>query len=186
MLKSESKVKSPILEDSIQPLLDGTTPSIFSLCSKGIDSYHLHFIGVDIALNGGITSLDLSDNPLGDEGSTLLAAILISQRAIQSIYLRSINVSDPGLEAISNSLLFNTVLTSLDLSSNRLVGTHGMEMLAKAMDSNFSICRVCLGDTYTDGVYSFPTSSWTEKYTQEDEVRNASRNSSSAACRRRS
>ena len=172
MIKQASKIRSPILESAIQPLVDGTAPSIFSLSGKGIDAFEMYSIGSDIATNSGITSLDLSDNPLRDEGAILLAAMLVSQSSFQSIYLRSISVTDLGVEAISGALLSNSVLTSLDLSSNRMIGLHGIDMLAKSVELNQTVCRVSLGESYADGVYVIPNSAGFEKNTYDHGVRN--------------
>lgn len=74
-----------------------------------------------ISLVGGLTSLDLSTNPnIGDKGIEILCEGLIRNYSLKELHLRSVNMSFPGIFALSSFLSESKCLKYLDIRSNNL------------------------------------------------------------------
>ena len=98
------------VEEALQALSGETTPAQLSLAGKRIDARDVSSMCPALALNRGLLRLNLSDNPIGDEGATLLAAALAPHPSLQTLTLRSIGMSDLGanckrITAIRTALL---------------------------------------------------------------------------------
>ena len=153
-----SRHEDTAAENTFRSLFEGEVPAILNLSKRGMGPKELYCIAPDIASTVMVTSLDLSENKLGDHGSTTLAAVLVHQKSLQSIFLRNTNITDMGVEAIAKGLLSNVTLTNLDLSSNGYIGFIGTEYVARSLDVNTSICRICLGESYEDRINVYANS----------------------------
>ena len=77
-----------------------------------------------------LTSLDLSDNIVGDEGAQALAAALCTAARLTRLDLACNLVGDAGATALAAAL---GTLTSLDLRNNPRVTAAGKAALAAAL-----------------------------------------------------
>jgi Leucine Rich repeat len=94
---------------------------LFSADQKNF-SINLQTINDALKRNSQLTSLNFSENHLGDIEIKLLLPILTSQKQITSVNLSNNHIGNSGAKAIQNFLeVINESLTSLDLSSNDLL-----------------------------------------------------------------
>ncbi len=68
--------------------------------------------------NNTLEVLDLSRCEIGDEGSRLLAGVLLFNRSLRCLDLSDANIRDDGATALSHALRCNTSLVSLGLVGN--------------------------------------------------------------------
>ncbi|CAH8504829.1 unnamed protein product [Heterobilharzia americana] len=74
-----------------------------------------------VSLVGGLVSLDLSYNSnIGDKGVEILSEGLIRNHSLRELYLRSVQMSFPGIFALSSFLSESKCLTHLDIRNNDL------------------------------------------------------------------
>ena len=82
-----------------------------------------------------LTSLDLGNNEIGDEGAEHVAALLTEQRLTSSlthIDLSHNHIADAGAIALAGALAATRVLARLDVAHN-MIGPAGGETIAEAM-----------------------------------------------------
>lgn len=65
-----------------------------------------------------ITSLYMSNNPIGDEGVKALSTCLSKNRSIMRLSLQSVGLSDTGVEALVNALQGQQTLRALDIGTS--------------------------------------------------------------------
>jgi Ran GTPase-activating protein (RanGAP) involved in mRNA processing and transport len=101
--------------------------------------------------NGNLTSLNLDNVIMGDEGLTCLARALKKNAALQALCVRYNRFDARGARALEQALLCNATLASLDVSCVR-VGSSGGEALGRVLAVSDSLrvlrmarCGVCEG-----------------------------------------
>ncbi|CAG9319021.1 unnamed protein product [Blepharisma stoltei] len=127
-------------------------------------------LGHKLVSQRGSSTLNLSDAFIGDEGCKMLAQYLKENPNIQILDLRGNNISQEGLKEIlyalrapnnisqislewnnigndlmllSETLMYNSTLKSLDLRNNR-IGPEGTGFLAKLIENNKSLVKLDL------------------------------------------
>ncbi|KAL1504242.1 hypothetical protein AB1Y20_010651 [Prymnesium parvum] len=91
----------------------------------------------------GATSLDLSGNRIGDEGTNEVAAALTTNTTLTSLRLSGNDIGAEGLREVAAALKTNTTLTSLDLSGNG-IGAEGAREVAAALKTNTTLTSLDL------------------------------------------
>jgi len=88
-----------------------------------------------VAIEGGkVTSLNASENAIGDHGAERVALALAGNRALVALHLSDNGIRDAGAELIAEALEGNCTLTALHLSRNS-IGPHGAAKLAAVLAS---------------------------------------------------
>lgn len=116
------------------------------LASNQLTIQSFHYLIEAIEENGSITSLNLAGNPgLGDAACVALAEYLKTNPPLEELSLYHCNITDEGLEALVNGLMYNTNLAVLRLEMNQLTDA-SLEMLLQLVTSceNKSLGHVTL------------------------------------------
>lgn len=111
---------------------------------KGTDfAREPHVIGTIttlLAAAAGPTLINLASTSVGDEGVSLLAAVLQINRSITELILRGNSIGDRGAAALGPSLVdCNLELLSL---GNNMIGDNGAATIARGIAANNTITRV--------------------------------------------
>ena len=115
-----------------------------SNCDIGrVEAQHL---AQALCVNTSVKTLDLSRNPLGDEGAKALAEMLGGNGAessgtvnttLEHVDLSSCNIGPVGAQHLAQALCVNTSVKTLDLSDNHLSDEHeGAKALAEMLGGN--------------------------------------------------
>jgi len=100
--------------------------------------------------NATITTLDISNNAIGNAGAQALAEALKGNTTLTILNFSDNQIGDVGVIALANVLKENNTLTKLDISRNN-VGYDGAKALAEALKGNttlttLDISRNLIGD----------------------------------------
>lgn len=104
-----------------------------------------------LSSNGALSELDLSGNPLGDDGVSMLAVHVIEGGmggplpTLQILRLSRTNTGEAGLCALLDSLQVNTSIQQLDLSAN-WIGAVEISRYSRFQVSNKSLKLLDLRD----------------------------------------
>ncbi|CAF3993437.1 unnamed protein product [Rotaria magnacalcarata] len=103
-----------------------------------------------ILLTDALSTLDLSQNKIGDEGAQHIANALNTKKILTTLNLSVNNIGDEGARHIANALSNNKTLTTLDLHKNQ-IGAKGAQRVANALDNNkalttLDLCFTDIGD----------------------------------------
>ncbi|XP_074621745.1 uncharacterized protein LOC141880193 [Acropora palmata] len=101
------------------------------------------FLAQALRVNSSLSSLDLSDNSISDEGVNSLAQALRVNTSLSSLDLSSNSIGDEGANSLAEALRVNKSLSSLDLSWNS-IGAEGANSLAQALRVNKSLSSLNL------------------------------------------
>ena len=91
-----------------------------------------------------LTTLDLNDNEIGDDGAQALAIALENNTSITEFNLEYNQIGDEGAQALATALQKNNSLTVLNLGYNEIVD-EGAQALATVLRNNISIMELNLG-----------------------------------------
>ena len=91
-----------------------------------------------LRVNTSVTSLDLRDNSIGEEGASSLSEALRVNTSLTSLNLSDNSIGVEGASSLSEALRVNTSLTYLDLVKNSF-GDEGASSLSDALRVNTSI-----------------------------------------------
>ena len=143
------------------------------LCEQTLSPEDINLLTEALTVNKSLSSLDLSNGPIGDEGANSLAHALrvntslsslkmsfiksigaegadsLAQAlevntSLSSLSLRHISIGDKGANSLAQALRVNTSLSSLDLNSNS-IRDEGANSLAQALSVNTSLSSLDLG-----------------------------------------
>ena len=92
-------------------------------------------------INSTITSLNIEEDSIDDEGVIVLAEALKTNFTITKVNLSRNIIGDKGATALAEALLTNSTFTELDLSGNR-IGDKGACVLAEALKINSTVTRL--------------------------------------------
>ncbi|XP_015764733.1 PREDICTED: uncharacterized protein LOC107343665 [Acropora digitifera] len=124
-----------------------TSLTSLDLCDTYIEDEGAKSLAESLKVNTSLTSLDLSDNSIGDEGAKSLSEALRVNTSLTSLDLSKALIKEEGANSLSEALRGNTSLTSLYLSDN-YVGAKGANSLSEALRGNTSLTSLYLSDNY--------------------------------------
>lgn len=90
-----------------------------------------------------LRSLDLSGNPIGNDGAAILARALNSLPSLHMLFLDNTNIEDEGAALLADQLLTAYKLGHLHLANNRGIGAVGQARLVRACENRSQICWTC-------------------------------------------
>ena len=96
-----------------------------------------------LAANTSLTTLDLSQNSIGDEGATSLSQALALNTSLTTLTLSQNSIGAEGATTLSEALAVKTSLTTLHLSWNS-IGAEGATSLFQALAVNTSLTTLTL------------------------------------------
>ena len=96
-----------------------------------------------LAANTSLTTLDLSQNSIGDEGATSLSQALALNTTLTTLTLSQNSIGTEGATSLSQALAVNTSLTTLHLSWNS-IGAVGANLLSQSLAVNTSLTTLTL------------------------------------------
>jgi Ran GTPase-activating protein (RanGAP) involved in mRNA processing and transport len=104
-----------------------------------------------LKVHSSLTSLDLSDNAIKQDGAMAIADALKVNSCLTSLDLSNNAIKQDGAMAIADALKVNSCLTSLDLSNNAIEQERAMA-IADALQVNISLTslNLCSNCTYFD------------------------------------
>ena len=124
--------------------LRANTLSSLDLSNKGISVTGALVLAEFLrTISGSLTSLNISSNGLGSEGSAAIAMALKVNRSLTSLVLYNNNIGAKGASALAEALIVNGSLTVLDLTGN-LIGDTGSVAIAEALQVNSSLTSLNL------------------------------------------
>ena len=106
-----------------------------------------HTAIVDI-VRSSLESLDLSGNPIGDEGAEHIAQLVTNSCSLYQLNLEGCGIGDRGVECLASSLEGNTSLEILCIPWNRFTDT-GLLALGRSLKRNKALKTFTVRDTYT-------------------------------------
>lgn len=91
-----------------------------------------------------LKSLSLANNPITDDGTSMVAQALLLNRSIESLNLRYASMGDAGLAALCEVLARNRVLSELNLSQNPAIGSVGHGLLVECLVGDCSLTSLAI------------------------------------------
>ncbi|KAG0009535.1 hypothetical protein BGZ81_003334, partial [Podila clonocystis] len=88
-----------------------------------------------LKINSTLTTLNMNDNSIGDNGAVALSEALKTNSTLTTLNLRDNSIGPNGAVALSEALKINSTLTTLDLSYNS-IEPNGAQALAEARKIN--------------------------------------------------
>ncbi|CAI2167573.1 9861_t:CDS:1 [Funneliformis geosporum] len=95
-------------------------------------------------------AINLTYNPIGDEGCEQLFKGFHKNTTLESLILSNCSIGLDGIKAIAESLKLNIGLQNLSLNKNSNMGADGHLMLADALEKNTSLKGVQLDYNFAD------------------------------------
>ena len=93
--------------------------------------------------NTTVTSVDLVNNNISEEGAQALATALMTNTTVTSVDL-GINIIDAeGAQALATALMTNTTVTHVDLVNNS-IGAEGAQALVTALSTNMTLRKLTM------------------------------------------
>ena len=145
-LMNQCKVFSETLYTELAHIFGKSLDLVDLTCSLGLlYPFEISFSPLFLALrvNSSLTSLNLFENHIGDEGANSLSEALRVNTSLTSLGLSTNSIGDEGANSLSEALRVNTSLTSLDLSANS-IGDEGANSLSEALRVNTSLTSLHL------------------------------------------
>ncbi|MFI5343688.1 MAG: hypothetical protein ACHQUC_05645 [Chlamydiales bacterium] len=83
--------------------------------------------------------LNLSNNPLGDEGAQELATAIVNHRTLRSVTLETCRIKGPGAASFIPVIHANTVLQKLSMGEDNEIPETTQMLLARALNNNHTL-----------------------------------------------
>jgi hypothetical protein len=110
-----------------------------------VDNARVEVIAQMLRSNSSLKVLNLSTNPIGDEGAILLADVFSNPITVTNLSLRGCGIGNVGAIALAGLLKKNTKIKAVDLRSNA-VADEGRQALLKASLWNTFLEWLYIGD----------------------------------------
>jgi hypothetical protein len=125
--------------------------------------------------NRGITSLACGGDGFNvSQGFKAVGEVLATSQFLNSLHLRSCGCGTNEMKTLSDGMTFNTALTELDLSSNR-IGSEGVAILGNMLSTNRSLKSLVVHDcSLVDNDLKKLASSMKPCYLERLDIRNNS------------
>ena len=111
---------------------------------QGLQPADAILIASDLPFMAVLTTLGLSINNIGDEGSIAIAEALKVNTVLTELELWGNNIGDVSAIAIADALKINAVMTKLELGGNE-IGDEGAKAIAEALKVNAVVTKLELG-----------------------------------------
>ncbi|KAJ1674062.1 hypothetical protein EV182_004043, partial [Spiromyces aspiralis] len=135
----------PVILNIAEALLANTTLKELALCQNGLDHDSLAILARCLASNKGLTSLDISRNPMCSPdlgGVTELKLELPQNKTLQCLFMSDTKLTTEGAILLAECLPELTCLQRLEIASNRDIEVAGILALSASIKSNRSL--LCL------------------------------------------
>ncbi|KAL0242942.1 hypothetical protein GEMRC1_005505 [Eukaryota sp. GEM-RC1] len=130
----------------IEALKTNTTVTSVNLEDNSIGDEGARALTEAVKVNASVTGIDLGFNyRIGDEGTRALAEALKVNAAVTSIVLSENSIRAEGARALAEALKINASVTSVNLVSN-YIGDEGARALAEALTVNTSVTSIVLSE----------------------------------------
>lgn len=118
---------------------------LLKMCSLKLTTEELLRLHVTLSSSSSLTTIDLTDSSIGDEGARLVASACKQHACITALGLSGNLIGDNGAEALATMLRANRRVQSLFLRSNS-IGPAGIAHLSKALgpDGNATLTKLNL------------------------------------------
>ena len=120
-----------------------TSLSSLDLAENSIDNEGANSLAQALRVNISLSSLDLAENSIDNEGANSLAQALRVNTSLSSLDLSRNSIGNEGANSLAQALRVNTSLSSLDLAENS-IGYEGANSLAQALRVNTSLSSLDL------------------------------------------
>jgi hypothetical protein len=97
-----------------------------------------------LTTNSTLTTLNLGDNDIGDDGPKTMAEALATNSTLTTLHLGGNSIGDDGAKAMGEALATNSTLTTLDLQYSK-IGAEGAKTMAEALATNSTLTTLHLG-----------------------------------------
>lgn len=137
---------------------EGLPNALFWLCVHGnvarlyfyfLDSDRVPVLAKVLAANNTLTTLNISDNRIGDSGARAIAEALQENHTLTTLDISGSDIGDAGARAIAEVLRKNHTLTTLDISIND-IDEAGARALAEALQENRTLKTLNISSNYID------------------------------------
>ncbi|KAL0233167.1 hypothetical protein GEMRC1_011912 [Eukaryota sp. GEM-RC1] len=136
--------RSTISLPLIELLKANDTVTSIDLRNKSVRDEGARALADVLKVNSRVTSIDCRDNSVGDEGARALAEALKVNTAVKCIDLGSNSIGRQGARALAEALKVNPTVTSIDVWNN-YIGDEGVTALAEALKVNTAVTCINLG-----------------------------------------
>merc|ERR1712137_1175232 len=110
---------------------------------KRLDESNREVLAYVLRVGAVLTSLDLWNNSIGDDGAAAIAKALEVNRVLTDLNLEYNQIGSSAASAIAEALKVNAVLTTLGLANNK-IGPSGASAIAEAMKVNRVLTKLSL------------------------------------------
>ena len=116
------------------------TLSVLYLRDCHISSEGAVKLAAALCKNNTLKSLDLSNNPIGEdvEGVAAVAEMLVENKTLTGLYLQDCHISSEGAVELADALCKNSILKDLNLNRNP-IGVKGASSMSNMLQHNISL-----------------------------------------------
>ncbi|KAL0239838.1 hypothetical protein GEMRC1_009946 [Eukaryota sp. GEM-RC1] len=136
-------VSSSISMAMIELLKVNSTVTSIDLVQNSLGDDGARALAEALKVNTTVTSVNLMDNSIGDEGARALAEALKVNTTVTSVNLTCNSIEAEGARALADMLKVNTTIVSVDMCRNS-IGVEGSRALSEALKVNSTITSVDL------------------------------------------
>ena len=122
-LSSVSKIGMQFIAEGLQ---QNSMLKTLAITGSSMTSNEAKALSVMLTVNETLTSMDLSENQIGDDGAVHLAEALRKNKSLQELVVLSCNITDTGLASLVDALRVNNSLIELDLGESNVLTVEGV------------------------------------------------------------
>ncbi|KAF9177643.1 hypothetical protein BGZ51_008505 [Haplosporangium sp. Z 767] len=119
----------------------------FEMVPGRIEKKEFEVLAETLKTNSILTTLNLKDNSIGDDGALALSEVLKINSTLTTLDLRGNSIGNNGARALSEALMTNSTLITLDLRNNS-IGDNGALALSKALKNNPTLATLDLRNNW--------------------------------------
>jgi Ran GTPase-activating protein (RanGAP) involved in mRNA processing and transport len=123
--------------------LDLSCKAVEDEAAHAVEDEDAAYMATELADNSVVTTLQLTNNKIGDAGSAGIAVALVQNQTLTTLGLGGNRIGDVGSLAVAVALRSNSTLTKLVLSHNN-IGPAGVVALAETLKTNSSLTSLDL------------------------------------------
>ncbi|KAG9061306.1 hypothetical protein KI688_007284 [Linnemannia hyalina] len=126
-----------------ETLKTNSTLTTLNLRDNSIGDNGAQALSAALKINSTLTILDLGHNSIGDNGAQALSEALNTNSTLTTLNLYINSITDNGAKALSEALKTNSTLTTLNLGHNS-IRENGVKALAEALKTNSTLTTLNL------------------------------------------